>query len=118
LRRLTPEARTAVGDTVDEAAYMFSALENQCRLQLMVEAAAANGIPKQFVTDEDAAFTAKTVHYYENTFVSTLLLPSPRWIDALRDLNGCSQFALTDRYTDFQVEYELLLEETSGRFLK
>ena len=41
-----------VGHTVDEAAYLFSALENQCRVQLMVEAAAANRLKKRIIDNE------------------------------------------------------------------
>jgi ribulose-5-phosphate 4-epimerase/fuculose-1-phosphate aldolase len=50
-----------LGSTVDEAVYLFSALENQCKVQLMVEAAAANGIKKCLIDAEDAAFTANTI---------------------------------------------------------
>lgn len=48
-----------VGGTVDEAAYLFTLLERSCQVQLLVEAAAANGIPKQFVHDDSAAYTFK-----------------------------------------------------------
>ncbi|GAA6041706.1 hypothetical protein JCM8097_003092 [Rhodosporidiobolus ruineniae] len=54
-----------LGGTVDECAYYFSllraAVERLCEIQLKVEAAAANGIPKMLIDDEDAAFTAATV---------------------------------------------------------
>lgn len=50
-----------LGDTVDEAAYLFSALDKQCKVQLMIEAAAANGIQKTIIDDEDARFTANTI---------------------------------------------------------
>ncbi|PAV19523.1 hypothetical protein PNOK_0445700 [Pyrrhoderma noxium] len=77
-----------IGHTVDEAAYLFSALENQCRVQLMVEAAAANGLKKRIIDNEDAQFTANTIQYWENTYIN------------------------------FQPEYRLLVEETNGAFLK
>ncbi|KAF4301124.1 putative class II aldolase adducin domain containing protein [Botryosphaeria dothidea] len=35
-----------VGHTVDEAAYLYTLMERSCEVQLMVEAAAANGVPK------------------------------------------------------------------------
>jgi ribulose-5-phosphate 4-epimerase/fuculose-1-phosphate aldolase len=48
-----------VGGTVDEAAYLYTLMERSCEVQLMVEAAAANGIPKIYVDDEAAAYTFK-----------------------------------------------------------
>src|SRR6201996_1960901 len=46
-----------VGGTVDEAAYLFTLMERSCEVQLMVEAAAANGIQKVLVDDEAAKYT-------------------------------------------------------------
>lgn len=46
-----------VGNTVDEAAYLYTLLERSCEIQLLAEAAAANGIPKVYVPDEAAKFT-------------------------------------------------------------
>lgn len=59
-----------MGSTVDEAAYLYTLMERSCEVQLMVEAAAANGIPKVYVDDEAAAFTFKMASdpealYYE-----------------------------------------------------
>lgn len=48
-----------VGGTVDEAAYLYTLMEKSCEVQLKVEAAAANGIPKVLVSDEAAAYTFK-----------------------------------------------------------
>lgn len=48
-----------VGDTVDEAGFMFGMLERSCAIQLQVEAAAAAGIPKQIINDEEAAYNCK-----------------------------------------------------------
>jgi len=45
-----------VGSTVDEAAWLFTSMENSCRTQLLVDAAAANGVPKVLITDEEAKF--------------------------------------------------------------
>lgn len=50
-----------VGDTVDEVVYSFAALDKQCQIQLMQEAAEANGIKKTVIDDDDARFTAATV---------------------------------------------------------
>lgn len=77
------------GKTVDEAVYLFSALENQCKVQLMVEAACASGtLQKSMIDDEAAKFTAATIQYHENT------------------------------YCNFQPELELLLEETDGKWVE
>lgn len=46
-----------VGTTVDEAAYMYTLMERSCEVQLQVEAAAANGIPKIYVPEESAKYT-------------------------------------------------------------
>lgn len=94
-----------LGDTVDEAAYLFAALDRQCKVQLLVEAASSANphlaaaligrpssgvgpLQKTVIDREDAEFTAKTIQWWENT------------------------------YLNFQPEYELLLEETNGAFLK
>ncbi|KAK1969842.1 putative aldolase [Colletotrichum sublineola] len=42
-----------VGQTVDEAAYLFCLMERSCKVQLAVEAA---GLQKHFVSDEEAAY--------------------------------------------------------------
>jgi len=46
-----------VGSTVDEAAFLFTLMERSCEVQLMVEAAAANGLKKVLVDDEAAEYT-------------------------------------------------------------
>ena len=48
-----------VGGTVDEAAFLFCLMERSCEVQLMVEAAAANGIPKVYIDEEAAQYTFK-----------------------------------------------------------
>ncbi|KAF4922933.1 Meiotically up-regulated gene 14 protein [Colletotrichum viniferum] len=40
-----------VGQTVDEAAFLFTSMERSCQVQLSAEAAAANGLPKVLITD-------------------------------------------------------------------
>ncbi|KAJ5723264.1 class II aldolase/adducin N-terminal [Penicillium malachiteum] len=42
--------------TADEAAYLFTCLERTCEVQLMVE---ASGLPKKFISDKAAKFTAE-----------------------------------------------------------
>ncbi len=46
-----------VGSTVDEAAYLYTLMERSCEVQLLVEAAAANGVEKVFVPEESARYT-------------------------------------------------------------
>ncbi len=46
-----------VGQTVDEAGYLFTLMERTCQVQLLVEAAAANGLPKRFIGDKEASYT-------------------------------------------------------------
>ena len=48
-----------VGETVDEAAYAFRLMERSCEIQLLAEAAAANGLKKQIINDEEAAYNFK-----------------------------------------------------------
>lgn len=48
-----------VGGTVDEAAYLFGLMERSCRVQLLTEAAAANGLAKVLISDEEAAYNYK-----------------------------------------------------------
>ena len=43
-----------VGSTVDEAAYLYTLMERSCEIQLMVEAAAANGLEKVYVPEASA----------------------------------------------------------------
>jgi hypothetical protein len=76
------------GGTVDEAAAFFIALEQACQAQLLAEAAAANGIEKRFVGEEEAKFTKE----------------------------GSGSPAVM--FMQFKPEYDLLLEETGGDFLQ
>lgn len=46
-----------VGSTVDEACYLYTLMERCCQVQLLAEAAAANGLPKVYVPDEAAKYT-------------------------------------------------------------
>ena len=46
-----------VGDTVDEAAFLFTLMEDTCQAQLLADAAAANGLKKKIIADDVAAYT-------------------------------------------------------------
>lgn len=46
-----------VGSTVDEAAFLFTSMERSCEVQLLVDAAAASGREKVFVSDDVAEYT-------------------------------------------------------------
>lgn len=48
-----------VGETVDEAAFLFRLMEKSCEVQLLAEAAAANGNEKKIISDEEAAYNFK-----------------------------------------------------------
>ncbi|KAL0576010.1 hypothetical protein V5O48_005977 [Marasmius crinis-equi] len=96
-KALGPKNRTCIlrnhglvtlGTTVDEAVYLYGLLDKHCKIQLMVEAAAANGLKKVPISDVDAKYNADTEADPESLYVA------------------------------FQAEYELLVEETNGVFLK
>lgn len=59
-----------MGETVDEAIYLFAALDKMCHAQLMVEAAMKPGIEKKLIGDEEAAFTAATLQHPENVWAN------------------------------------------------
>ncbi|GAA6059169.1 hypothetical protein JCM10212_005514 [Sporobolomyces blumeae] len=59
-----------LGSTVDEAMSLFTNLDRLCKVQLMVEAAAANGLQKSIIDEEDAAFTAATIQHPENLYIN------------------------------------------------
>lgn len=71
-----------------EAAARFIILERACRTQLLIEAAATNGVAKKYIGEAEAAYTNR---------------------------EDCRPEGL---YTAFQPEYEAVLEETNGAFLK
>lgn len=48
-----------VGKTCDEAGYLFRLMEKSCKIQLEVDAAAANGLRKHIISDEEAAYNFK-----------------------------------------------------------
>ncbi len=58
-----------VGSTVDEAAYLFRLMEKSCEVQLLAEAAAANGnLKKQIILDEEAGYNYKMTSEAENLY--------------------------------------------------
>ncbi|CAG9948201.1 unnamed protein product [Clonostachys rosea f. rosea IK726] len=76
------------GSNVGEAAGLFIALERACQRQLMIEAAAANGIPKRYIHRDEAEYSKRYDYTPENTYMS------------------------------FQPEYQAILAETKGSFLE
>lgn len=69
-----------VGRTVDEAAFLFSSLDNACHSQLLADAAAAGGSPKKIIAHEVAQYTADAVQnpvsaspYYPMTMIDLFL---------------------------------------------
>ncbi|KFX86744.1 hypothetical protein V490_08878 [Pseudogymnoascus sp. VKM F-3557] len=76
------------GGTVAEAAAFFIALERACHTQLVTDAAVASGLQKRYVSDEAAKYTSKTTNNSEVM------------------------------YAQFWPEYNLLLKETGGDFMK
>ncbi|KAI8712183.1 Aldolase-II domain-containing protein [Fusarium sp. LHS14.1] len=65
---LTNHGLLTVGQTVDEAAYLFTLMEKSCQIQLLAEAAAANGILKRIVDDDVAAYTFKMTSSAESLY--------------------------------------------------
>lgn len=96
-RALGPKWKTCIlqnhglltlGHTVDEAVYLFVRLEKQCKVQLQTEASSASGVQKTVIDNADAEYTARVIQNPHAT------------------------------YLGFQPDYNLLLEETNGAFLK
>ncbi|ETS74133.1 hypothetical protein PFICI_13999 [Pestalotiopsis fici W106-1] len=75
------------GTTVDEAAFLFYCLDEAFRVQLMSEAAAANGLEKKIVSDDLARYTARSMQSPHNF------------------------------YNEFQPEYNLVVYESKGEVL-
>ncbi|RDB18235.1 Meiotically up-regulated gene 14 protein [Hypsizygus marmoreus] len=94
-RALGPKFKTCIlqnhglltlGNTVDEAAHLFTTLDRQCYVQLLTEACTSR--QRTLISKEDAEFSAKVIQ-------------EPNVM-----------------YLDFQPEFDLLVEETNGAFLK
>jgi len=75
-------------------------MERTCQAQLLAEAATANGIKKNIISDVDVQYTADA-------------LTEP----VLHILNYSAD-CQESLYFDFQTEYNLLPEETGGTFLR
>lgn len=75
------------GSTPAEAAAYFITLERACQTQLLAESAAANGIDKRLVGEEEAKYTKS-------------------WLGTPEVM-----------YMWFQPEYEAVLYESKGEFL-
>lgn len=75
------------GSNPAEAGAYFVCLERACQTQILAESAAANGVPKKFVGEQEAAYTK-----------SWLATPEVM-------------------YMWFRPEYETVLEESGGKFL-
>ena len=57
-----------VGGTVDEAAFLFLSMEKACEGQILAEAAAANGLKKRIISDDEAAYNFKMESDYETCY--------------------------------------------------
>ncbi|KAH0579576.1 Meiotically up-regulated gene 14 protein [Termitomyces sp. J132] len=77
-----------LGTTVDEAARLFTLLDKQCHVMLLTAAASSSGLKPNVIGKEEAEYTAKFLQEPEVT------------------------------YSGFQSEFDLLVEETDGAFLK
>lgn len=75
-----------VGQTVDEAAFLFTSMERSCHVQLLAEAACSAGLPKALIPLEEAQFN----------------------FDVESDPEVC--------YCEFQVYYDLEEQLSSGGF--
>lgn len=95
-----------VGQTVDEAAYLFTLAERSCEIQLKVDAAAAAGIPKQIIDNKVSEYTFQMTS--EPVCFSSFHLP-------FTITNSVFQEA---HYCEFQPAYDLELEMSGGRFLE
>ncbi|KAL6850714.1 hypothetical protein ACO1O0_007839 [Amphichorda felina] len=65
---LTNHGLLTVGQTVDEAAYLFTIMEKSCKIQLLAEAAAANGLVKRIVDDDVAEYTFRMTSSAESLY--------------------------------------------------
>jgi len=61
-----------VGQTVDEAAFLFRLMEKSCEVQLLAEAAAANGVEKRIISDEEAQYNFKMASEAVSIYVGFL----------------------------------------------
>ena len=83
-----------VGSTVDEAAFLFRLMEKSCEVQLLAEAAAANGIEKNIISDEEAEYNFTMAS--ESVSVPSVCLYLARYSYNKKNI----------LYREFQPEYE------------
>jgi ribulose-5-phosphate 4-epimerase/fuculose-1-phosphate aldolase len=57
-----------VGQTVDEAAWLFLSMEKACEGQILAEMAASNGLEKVLITDEEAEYNFKMESDFETSY--------------------------------------------------
>ncbi len=57
-----------VGQTVDEAAWLFLSMEKACEGQILAEMAASNGLKKVLITDEEARYNFEMESDYETSY--------------------------------------------------
>ena len=72
--------KNIVGDTVDEAISLFVTLDRQCHVQLLTEAASANGLQKTVIDKDDAEFSARFLQDPHVSYIQvriTLFPPLP-----------------------------------------
>ncbi|KAI1120152.1 class II aldolase/adducin domain protein [Nemania abortiva] len=72
------------GRTVDEAAFLFHALEQACQSQILAETLAAAGIPKTIIDNETAAYTAAPIQTADSLYVEF----QPEFQRIVEDSNG------------------------------
>ncbi|SCU78388.1 LANO_0A02894g1_1 [Lachancea nothofagi CBS 11611] len=77
-----------VGETIDEAGYLFTLLERTCEVQLQVEMASRAGLQRNIIGDDEAYYT-----YYNTSDPESL-------------------------YSSFQSDYNYELKLTNGEFLQ
>lgn len=78
-----------VGETIDEAGYLFDLLERTCQVQLQVEMVAnTSGLTKKIIGDKEATYTYRNTSYPEGL------------------------------YSDFQADYNMELDLCGGKFLE
>lgn len=72
-----------VGQTVDEAAYLFTLMERTCEVQLLAEAAQNQGMPKVLISEEAAEYT-----YRMSSDAETLYCEFQPDLEFERELSG------------------------------
>lgn len=95
-----------MGQTVDEAAFLFYSLEQACQSQLLAEAAAANGVVKKIIPHDVAQFTADSVQTPVCSF------------EFLIDELDQADLEKNNFYLEFQPDFDLIVAESGGKVLQ